>query len=198
MTAGRSHQRSIELFANASWVKLEDESFHGVAWLRYFSDTDGRLRIGTVVVDSIGIGVSSHQSPVTMETLRHLKLVEIERVLNERRDQLVDAIDMEPTWIGKSPINSLALTLGRGTLRAKARRKDGRRFRLTTLPPDRRLTDTYLAQVVRAYHAAVEAGKPPAPTIAEDVGAPVRTVRSWIHKARQRGLMPPGRPGHTG
>lgn len=69
---------------------------------------------------------------------------------------------------------------------------------MTQMPPDGALSDEYLTRVVMAYHAAVDAGRAPAPAIAADTGANVRTVRSWIHKARLRGLMAPGRAGQMG
>jgi len=73
----------------------------------------------------------------------------------------------------------------------------GGRYRLRSMPPKGELTDNFLKNVVRAYWSAANQGLAPAPTIASDTGANVRTVRSWVHKARQRGFMPPGRAGQV-
>ena len=69
--------------------------------------------------------------------------------------------------------------------------------RLEALPADG-LTDEFLARVARAYSAAVARGESPNRTIADDVGAPVKTVQRWVYTARQRGIMPAGRRGAVG
>lgn len=58
------------------------------------------------------------------------------------------------------------------------------------------LTDAFLHDVAVAYRAAVSQGRTdPAVAIAElpSVTYGVRTVHSWIYKARKRGLLPPAR-----
>ncbi|MFI2761419.1 helix-turn-helix domain-containing protein [Streptomyces echinatus] len=54
----------------------------------------------------------------------------------------------------------------------------------------RRLDDTFLSEVARQYSEHVQAGRMPAPPIAEAERAPVPTVHRWIHEARKRGLIP--------
>lgn len=56
--------------------------------------------------------------------------------------------------------------------------------------PEDGLTDAFLADVARAYRLAVERRLPPATALAEASGANVRTVQSWVYKARKRGIMP--------
>jgi hypothetical protein len=64
--------------------------------------------------------------------------------------------------------------------------------------PDDGLTDEFFKQVRAAYDAAVNAGRPPAPTLAEQAGTTVRTVHRWVYLARKRGIMQPGKPGRAG
>jgi hypothetical protein len=62
-------------------------------------------------------------------------------------------------------------------------------------PTSRRLTDDFYKSVARAYGAAVEAGRNPRKTLAEDSGTPADTVARWILEARRRGYLPPAEPG---
>jgi hypothetical protein len=58
------------------------------------------------------------------------------------------------------------------------------------------LTDAFLQDVAAAHRAALGQGRTdPAVAIAEALGegAQVRTVHSWIYKARKRGFLPPAR-----
>lgn len=65
--------------------------------------------------------------------------------------------------------------------------------------PDGRITDEFLARLAETYRWLVSSGDTaPASTIADQTGAPVATVRRWIVNARQRGHLPPGRPGRAG
>lgn len=64
--------------------------------------------------------------------------------------------------------------------------------------PGGRITDDFLRDVADAYLWFTEAKKPPAPSIAEAAGVPVRTVHRWIYEARKRELLPPARSGRAG
>ena len=57
--------------------------------------------------------------------------------------------------------------------------------------PEHGLTDAFLADVGRAYGAAVARRQPPATTLAKLAGVDRRTVESWVYKARKRGIMAP-------
>lgn len=70
-------------------------------------------------------------------------------------------------------------------------------FRLTSGPADG-LTDAFLNDVRRAYAAALARGERPNVSIAEQTGAPLKTVQRWVWIARQRGIMPRGRRGVPG
>jgi hypothetical protein len=62
-----------------------------------------------------------------------------------------------------------------------------------------RITDDFLKDLARTYRWLIASGhNAPATAIAEESGAPVATVRRWIVNARQRGFLPPGRPGRAG
>jgi len=68
-------------------------------------------------------------------------------------------------------------------------------------PPLRRpqrITDDFLKDVAAQYRWVSAAGELPGPAMAEQTGAPVRTVQRWVYEARKRGLLPPGRPGRAG
>lgn len=67
---------------------------------------------------------------------------------------------------------------------------------ITLADPEAGLTDAFLQDVARAYRAAVGQGRrDPAVAISElpSVTYGVRTVHSWIYKARKRGYLPPAR-----
>jgi hypothetical protein len=62
-----------------------------------------------------------------------------------------------------------------------------------------RITDDFLADLARTYRWLVASGDTaPAASIAKEIGAPLGTVRRWVMNARQRGVLPPGRPGRAG
>ena len=65
--------------------------------------------------------------------------------------------------------------------------------------PSGKITDEFLSDLARTYRWLVASKHTaPATVIAEQTGAPVATVRRWISNARQRGFLPPGRPGRAG
>ncbi|MGN6243729.1 MAG: hypothetical protein ACTHQ3_08645 [Motilibacteraceae bacterium] len=55
--------------------------------------------------------------------------------------------------------------------------------------PDGPITDDFLSHVANAYAQALAERQRPAVALAEQSGAPVRTVHRWIYLARQRGLL---------
>jgi hypothetical protein len=183
------------------WARLPDvPGVAGDVWVRTFQESDGRWRIGTLMVDTMPSD-EREGGAITRQALRSIPLADFERYVND----LLGAKPAEPTanYVPKGYKHTDPLALLRDLPASKASaarraRRSSARYRLRSLPPDGQLTDDYLSKVVRAYHAAVDDGQAPAPAIAADTGATVRTVRSWVHKARQRGLMPPGRPGHKG
>jgi hypothetical protein len=75
---------------------------------------------------------------------------------------------------------------------------DAEEFPVIEAPAGRRITDEFLETVARAYAIAVRKGHHPAPVIADLAQVAPKTVRKWIAKARERGIMPPGRQGRVG
>lgn len=197
-------RRQITLYRDCGWARVEDPRIPGWAWVGLFRQDDGRVRVGTLVVDQQRgrVGNPGAGLPITAEVLRAVNVAEVEREANRHADELGD-LDGAVAWSdapGHDPVTIIRRTLG-GTdsdPTYRPRGAAGRQYRLTGSPPPGRIPDEYLRRVVRAYHSAVEHGQAPAPAIAESTGASVNTVRSWVKKARQRGLMPPGRAGYTG
>ncbi|TRV75150.1 hypothetical protein FKN01_22245 [Streptomyces sp. 130] len=68
----------------------------------------------------------------------------------------------------------------------------------TPLVRPQRITDDFLKDVAAQYRWLAHINEAPGPAIAEQTGAPVRTVQGWILRARKRGFLPPGRPGRAG
>jgi hypothetical protein len=64
--------------------------------------------------------------------------------------------------------------------------------------PKNGLTDDFLRSVADNYVWAARNRQRPAPMIATQSGCPVRTVRSWIMKARDRGILTPTTRGKVG
>jgi hypothetical protein len=62
----------------------------------------------------------------------------------------------------------------------------------------RNLTDDFLSQLAKAYMELVAANENPAPAIAVQTDAPVRTVHRWIAVARKRNYLPPTTQGRAG
>jgi hypothetical protein len=71
-------------------------------------------------------------------------------------------------------------------------------FPVIDSPAGRRITNEFLETVARAYVLAIRKGMYPAPIIAELAQVSPKTVRKWIAKARERGIMPPGTQGKVG
>jgi hypothetical protein len=64
--------------------------------------------------------------------------------------------------------------------------------------PSNGLTNEFLQSVADNYVWAVMCRQRPAPMIEAQSGCPVRTVRSWIMKARARGILAPTTRGKVG
>lgn len=63
--------------------------------------------------------------------------------------------------------------------------------------PTGRDPDVFYRLVAQAHTEAVKVRRPPAPTLAEEAGVPVRTVHGWVREARRRGFLPPTSRGRT-
>lgn len=195
------HPAGLQLIAlgRDRWLKWPmGKRVPGDVWMRCYQESDGRWRIGTVVIDTMPAkGREGERGPITGDVLKAVRVGEVERYLNEVLGTTPAADTSNYVPKGWSHTDPVALLREHPAGKSIPRRVASR-YRLTAMPPDGRLTDAYLQKVVKAYHSAVDYDLAPAPAIAQDSGAAVRTVRSWIHKARQRGLMPPGRAGKLG
>jgi hypothetical protein len=59
--------------------------------------------------------------------------------------------------------------------------------------PDGTDPEGFYRRVAEAYREYAMKTRAPAAGIARESGVPVRTVHGWIHEARRRGFLPPGR-----
>lgn len=66
------------------------------------------------------------------------------------------------------------------------------------MAPGGGLTDEFLRSVADNYAWAISLRQRPAPMIADQAGCSVRTVHSWIRKARERGVLAPTTRGKVG
>lgn len=103
------------------------------------------------------------------------------------------------TWITRARKEGWLGPAVRGRLGSEP----GRRLIEATRPkslqrPNGLLTDDFLRQLGTAYLELAIEGQAPAPAIARQTGAPVRTVHRWIAEARKRGHLPTGRRGRVG
>ncbi len=99
-------------------------------------------------------------------------------------------------WVMLSFLAQLGAEVnGRAVLRPAHRRRPraSDAQELTLHDPVDGLTDAFLADLARAYSAALSRGPHVAKAIAEipTIHASVRTVHSWIAQARDRGFIPP-------
>lgn len=198
-----NHPAGLQLLAlgRDRWLKWPaGRRVPGDVWMRTYQEPDGRWRVGTVVIDTMPIhDRDGERGPITGDVLKSVRVAEVERYLNQvlGTDEATGTTDYKPRgWSHSDPVAMLRELSARAKSGQVPRKRT--RYRLTVMPPDGRLTDDYLGKVVKAYQSARDHDLAPAPTIAADTGAAVRTVRSWIHKARQRGLMAPGRRGIAG
>jgi hypothetical protein len=96
-----------------------------------------------------------------------------------------------------------AVPLGRIEAHANAHRT-GDRHEDAAIPDDlftlegRGRSDDFYAHVAAVYRHLVGQTKQPVQSIAEANNVPKTTAHRWIKEARNRGLLPPGRPGKAG
>jgi hypothetical protein len=64
--------------------------------------------------------------------------------------------------------------------------------------PQGRIDDEFLVELAVMYRWLTGRHQAPAPAIAEQTGAPVRTVHRWVAMARERGHLATARRGRAG
>lgn len=176
--------------------------------------TQQRLNVHTVVMES--------ESPISTHVWRDVPFKNVEYVANQAgilpgtdmnwyRDTLLTPATVEPVNVVQlerhfgtaeelraaddpeaSPMPSAMFLVGTETT-------DPGEEPAPLVKPEGRITDEFLKDLARTYGWLVASkNTAPATVIAEQAGAPVATVRRWISNARQRGFLPPGRPGRAG
>lgn len=119
--------------------------------------------------------------PITSQLLRELPTARIEAAINKR----LFAMKRTETMTG-------------GKIVLPSGRKVGERDLLKPLGDPKKVPDFY--EMVALQHGRLtQRGEPnPSATMAEMNGVALSTAQGWVTKARERGLLPPGRRGRAG
>lgn len=173
-----------------------------------------RLNVHTVVMDS--------DSPISTHVWREVPFKSVEDVANDPsvlpgsernwyRDKLLEPADVVPISVAdlerhfgtpeelRSADDLNAFPMPSAMFLVGTEAADPGEEPPPLAKPEGRITDEFLADLARTYRWLVASkNSAPATVIAEQTGAPVATVRRWISNARQRGYLPPGRPGRAG
>lgn len=189
---------------NGGWVRVDLVDLPGPLYVRFAQD-GGRWVVADFYLDGRG-------ERITGAMLRTLPLADIEEVCNSAGFGAHIASRAAVASVPLSTVASFfATTVGPrnrtwvgGMLRGEAvttRPHRGDAVHLDVPPlraPDRGLDRAFLAEVGRAYAAAVQRGEHPAKALAAQAGVPVRSVHRWLYLARKAGTVPPsGRPPRT-
>lgn len=197
---------------NGGWVRVDDrDRLPGPLYARLRRDGSGRWRVNELYLSD---------GPITGNDVRRLPIAQLEALA---ADPDVSTALMENEEGPAVPLSVLASYYkttfpepgkhwvadayysqipGSGVRKVPLNRAprvtEKREAPVLRAPEGGRLTDEFLAQVHRAYAAAIERGEWPAPALAEQTGVSRHAVRKWIYTARRRGIMPPGRQGTVG
>jgi hypothetical protein len=141
-----------------------------------FVELDGRLRVADVEI---------HGGALDVSTWRSFPLARIETRANEARTrQLLDHYaDMHMR--SREVLEDVPASAEKMTLVVKR-------------PPRPPYPDSVYLTLANNYRWCVLVGLPPAQSIADANGVPVRTVYGWFREARRRGILEPGRKGRAG
>lgn len=206
------------------WVRHTADGWTGYAYLRYEPDTAGRWILREMYLDCPG-GLSHVNVNGLDLAFIEAWVNELGDQLSTRYDEAVadqlavlashigtrfyEAKDATNNWVAAAYFSSFNEAVrkdyGLGHLEPPTTRKHRRgakqvdsAYRLTHGPEEGRLSDEFLAEVGRAYIAALARKERPNKTIAKDTGQDKRTVEGWVAKARRRGIMPPAKKGVAG
>lgn len=181
-----------------------------------FRQVDSRLRLTEIYLEGAGVSLST-------EAIRSLPMARIEAEANTEDSfrKVVDRIRLpgpdlstlasyfdttfgsqadERDWVVLSMRSQFPGSgLPQPGHAPRAGFAEGAQVRTVRLGPPSSdgLTDDFFRQVAASYERAVQEGKAPAPTLAEEAGVPVRTVHRWVYLARKAGIMPRGTQGST-
>jgi hypothetical protein len=115
----------------------------------------------------------------------------------------VAAIHIEGNDLPISASTLRSVPVGRIEAHANAQ-QTGERHADATIPADlftlegRGRSDDFYAHVAAIYRHLVGQTKQPVASIAEANNVPKTTAHRWVKEARNRGHLPPGRPGKAG
>ncbi|WP_406469066.1 hypothetical protein OH738_18175 [Streptomyces hirsutus] len=194
------------------WVQARSTASGNTVYMQLRTagpDQAARLNVHFAAMDS--------DSPVSVHLWRTVPFSAVERYANE--DAEVRTVVSEAASIAEPPLTELrsmfsgdgdrverdlqVAALGTAHERASAqpltpvRTANGQPKPLRN--PEGNISDEFLRDLATMYRWLVATGvTAPAPQIAEQTGAPVGTVRRWVAAARQKGHLPPGRPGRAG
>lgn len=176
--------------------------------------TQQRLNVHTVVMDS--------DSPISTHVWREVPFKGVEDVANDPsvlpgtgrnwyRDTLLEPAAVEPVTVVhlerhfgtpdelRAADDPDALPMPHAMFLIGTESADPGAEPPPLVKPEGRITDEFLSDLAATYRWLVASkNSAPATVIAEQTGAPVATVRRWVSNARQRGFLPPGRPGRAG
>jgi hypothetical protein len=195
----------------SGWVRLYGQSdrpnelLPGILYFRGSPDSEGRYRIRELYLDA------TDSDPITGETLRGIPIWQLESELNLRM-----AVEHRPRKSAGPDLSGRMRRLfskfgfvtsydpmsdaphGKPMLALPASEDEGQEYRLTEGPGADGLSDAFLERVAKAYRAAVARGDRPNREIAASSGHGIRTVESWVAKARTRNILSKGRKGVAG
>ncbi|MFD9445918.1 hypothetical protein ACFWBR_35010 [Streptomyces sp. NPDC060006] len=195
------------IFAPGGWVRAKENASGTTVYMHLRASGEGpnqRLNVHTVVMGS--------DKPISTHVWRYVPFGAVEEVANLRgslfhnalmeqaTEKLLRLKDLEgyfeePERTENPPGGGAQPRL---YLDVDNSKEEG--FKPDSLArPEGRITDEFLTDLGTMYRWLVASGNTaPATAIAEQTGAPVATVRRWIGNARERGFLPPGRPGRAG
>lgn len=177
--------RDAELASEANstldgrWCYIEHEATHTRVMLRLQRQlyaVPEEVRITGVIYIPWRPG-----DPITSHLLRELPTARIEAAINKR----LFAMKRTDTITG-----------GRITLPSGRRIAD--RDLLTPLGDPKKTADFYELAALQHGHLAQQGDRNPSATMAQLNGVALSTAQGWVTKARERGLLPPGRRGRAG
>lgn len=200
-------------YGNAGWVRLDDPDMPGPVYLRYRSEPQS----GRPVLAEFYLDGRDQEIPTSL--FRTLDLAGFTAwAMRDEGDWLEKSL-LRPGPDLSRLASHFATSFGRqathwvaDSMRAQQTGSTveqspiGRGPKVREEPsqpdpvkaPKNGLTDEFLRSVADNYAWAVKTRERPAVVIAEQTGYLVRTVRSWIMKARDRGFLAPTTQGRVG
>ncbi|HZC73346.1 MAG TPA: hypothetical protein VE442_21805 [Jatrophihabitans sp.] len=213
-------------FGHGGWVAVDDIGIDIPLYVRVREASDGRLRISEFYLDGSQSDIGITQRAIRDLPLSNIEalinahrddvLCNIDAASPDLSTYATYYVtrfmnwpthDLRSEWVAASFASQVPDELRDQGLDPvpKAPRKarswrtaQDREFRLSRAGPEHGLTDDFLRDVARAYHASLARGERPNASMAQQTGYPLRTVQRWVYTARQRGIMPRGRRGRAG